>query len=70
MSIFFLGEMLECIDILGRGHKGLRAGFMHELKTSFGKFSRTYGGRKINASQEGEATHYESPCDEWTVSLH
>jgi hypothetical protein len=70
MSIFFNREMLECTDMLGRGHKCLRAVFMPELKASFAKFFKTYGGRENNAFQVGETTHYESPHDEWTVSLH
>lgn len=43
---------------------------MPELKASFAKFFKTYGGRENNAFQVGETTHYESPHDEWTVSLH
>lgn len=67
MSIFSIGDYT---DMMARSHKGLRAIFMPDLKTSFAKFNRTYGGRERNASQVGEATHYESPYDEWIMSLH
>lgn len=43
---------------------------MFELKVSFVKFFKIYGGRENNVFQVGEIIYYESFYDEWIVFLY